>query len=281
MATDLEEAAGQAAGQAPERRGSDAPRRIEAVDRALVALELLSDTPGGLGVSELGRRLGIDKSTAHRLLGTLLARGFVRLLPHTQRYALGLRLAGLGAAAVRGVDLTDVARPHVEALRDRTGEAASLAVLADGEVLILARAVSTGALTVSHGIGSRMAAHCSALGKVLLAGADDSETVSRVVAQRGLGKQTPHTIGELDALVRELERVRREGWALDDEESSLGLRCLAAPVRDAGGSVVAAVGISGPTSRVTRPDVERVAALVRAAAAAISAALGHRTDRAR
>src|SRR5215207_9597971 len=105
-------------------RTAETHRRIEAVDRALQALEALADAPDGLGVSELGRRLEVDKSTAHRLLGTMLARGFVRVMPRTQRYTLGLRLASLGAAAVRGVDLSDVARPHIEALRDRTGEAA-------------------------------------------------------------------------------------------------------------------------------------------------------------
>ena len=270
-----------AAGERANGQRGEPPRRIETVDRALQALEELAEAPGGLGVSELGRHLGIDKSTAHRLLGTLHARGFVRQLPHTQRYSLGLRLAGLGAIAVRGVDLTDVARPHIEQLRDRTGEAGSLAVLADGDVMILARAMSNGALTVSHGVGSRMAVHCSALGKVLLAGADDPEAVSRVLAQRGLTRQTDNTIVDAGLLVEQLESVRRQGWALDDEESSIGLRCLAAPVRDAAGAVVAALGISGPTSRVTRGDVERLSELVRGAADALSAALGYRTERSR
>jgi IclR family acetate operon transcriptional repressor len=142
--------------------------------------------------------------------------------------------------------------------------------------MVLARAMSTGALTVSHGVGSRMPVHCSALGKVLLAGAEDPETVARVVAQRGLARQTANTIVDLDSLVGHLKMVGRRGWALDDEEASVGLRCLAAPVRDAAGAVVAAVGISGPTSRVTRYDVERLAGLVRGAAAAISASLGYR-----
>ena len=280
-------------GQAPQERGerpdgrveeeagartrrTDSARRVEAVDRALQALEELADTPGGLGVTELGRRLGIDKSTAHRLLGTLLARGFVRVLPQTQRYALGLRLAGLGAAAVRGVDLSDVARPHLEALRDRTAEAATLAVLFEGEVLVLARATSTGALTVSHGVGSRLAAHSSALGKVLMAGADDPETVPRVIAQRGLPRQTEHTLVRSDALLAHLDVVRQQGWAIDDEETALGLRCLAAPVRDASGANVAAIGISGPTSRVTTALVPALSGVVRGAAVALSTALGYR-----
>ena len=258
---------------------ADRPRVIEAADRALQALEELADAPGGLGVTDLGRHLGVDKSTAHRLLATLQARGFVRLNAHTQRYALGLRLAGLGAVAVQGVDLTEVARPHLEALRDATGEAASLAVYSEGEAIFLAKAAAAGALTVNHGAGTRLPVHCSALGKVLLAGLlerGEEEHVDRALAQRGLARHTPRTITARDDLVRHLQRVRAQGWALDDEEFAAGLRCLAAPVRDAGGAVAAAIGVSGPTTRVTLDAVAPFAAQVCEAGAALSAALGYR-----
>ena len=254
-------------------------RRIEAVDRALQALEVLADAPGGLGVTDLGRRLGVDKSTAHRLLATLLARGFVRLDAQTQRYALGLRLAGLGAVAVQRVDLTAVARPHLEALRDETREASSLAVYSEGEAIFLARASAAGALTVNQGVGTRMPAHCSALGKVLLAGLLErgaDEQVDRALAQRGLAPHTPRTITNRDDLLRHLQVVHAQGWALDDEEFADGLRCLAAPVRDAAGGVVAAVGLSGPTSRVTVERVPELAAAMLRAGEGISAAMGYR-----
>ena len=253
-----------------------APRTIQVVDRALQALEELANAPGGLGVTELGRRLGVDKSTAHRLLATLRARGFVRVHPGTQRYTLGLRLAGLGAAAVHGIELTDIARPFLELLRDRTGEAAHLAVLAEGEVLFLAKAAGPGALTVNAGVGTRAPAHCTALGKVLLAGLLGTEELDRVIAQRGLTRHTPRTITAPETLVRHLEEVRQQGWALDDEERDLGLRCVAAPVYDAGGRIVAAVGISGPTSRITLERIALLAQDVRAIAERISHELGYR-----
>ncbi|MBI3973142.1 MAG: IclR family transcriptional regulator [Chloroflexi bacterium] len=249
---------------------------VEVVDRALRALEALGDEAGGLGVTGLGRRLGVDKSTAHRLLATMRARGFVRLNPHTQRYQLGLRLVGLGAVAAHGIDLTEIARPVIEALRDDTGEAASLAVLSGGEVLFLAKAVSSGALTVNHGVGTRLPAHCSALGKVLLAADKDPEQVDRVIAQRGLPSYTPRTITDPDDIWRHLTQVAARGWALDDEEYAVGLRCLAAPVRDASGDVVAAVGVSGPTARVALERVEAMAARVRQAGRDLSALLGYR-----
>lgn len=263
----------------PARRARGArPVRVEVADRALRALEELGDSPGGLGVTELGRRLRVDKSTAHRLLMTMAARGFVRLNAQTQRYQLGLRLVGLGAVAAHGVEVTDMARPVLEALRDDTGEAASLAVLSEGEVLFLAKATSPGALTVNHGVGTRLPAHGSALGKVLLAWAAsrDPEQVDRIVAQRGMAPTTPRTLTDPEDLVRHLRGVATRGWALDDEEYAAGLRCMAAPVRDAAGDVVAALGISGPTSRITLERVEPLAARVRHAAAELSAHLGYR-----
>jgi DNA-binding IclR family transcriptional regulator len=245
-------------------------------ERTLLALEVLADAPGGLGVTELGRRLGVDKSTAHRLLATLQARGFVRLIPSSRRYTLGLRLISLGTAAAQGVDLTEIARPHLETLRDQTGETASLAVLSEGEVLFLSRLTGSGVLTVNHGVGTRLPAHCSALGKVLLAALAGSAEVERIIATRGLARYTPRTITEPDELMRHLHLVRRRGWALDDEEYAIGLRCLAAPVYDATGALVAATGIAGPTTRITLEQIDRMAALVCRTGREISAALGYR-----
>jgi len=252
------------------------PRVVEVADRTMRALEALGDSASGLGVTELGRHLGVDKSTAHRLLMTMAARGFVRLNAQTQRYQLGLRLVGLGAIAAHGVEVTDIARPIIETLRDDTGEAASLAVLSDGEVLFLAKATSAGALTVNHGVGTRLPAHASALGKVLLAGARDAEQLDRVIAQRGLVANTPRTIADADDLRRHLSQVAARGWALDDEEYAVGLRCMAAPVRDAGGDVVATVGISGPATRVTLKRVDALSLRVRRAGQDLSALLGYR-----
>lgn len=254
----------------------EAPRRGQVADRALLALEALADTPGGLGVTELGRRLGVDKSTAHRLLATMQARGFVRLNPHVQRYTLGLRLVALGTVAARSVDLTDVARPMLERLRDESGEATSLAVLSDGEVLFLARAAASGVLTVDQGVGTRMPAHCSALGKVMLAALDSPATIEEMIARRGLPRFTPRTITDLADLVRHLGQVAARGWALDDEEFTSGLRCLAAPLRDAHGAVVAALGVAGPASRVTLERVDGLAAAVCLAGQSTSEALGWR-----
>jgi IclR family transcriptional regulator, KDG regulon repressor len=275
-AEDVRRTAGNSRPEAPATPPENGAHRGQVTDRVLLALETLADAPGGLGVSDLGRRLGVDKSTAHRLLGTMAARGFVRLNPHSQRYTLGLRLVALGTVAARSVDLTDVARPYLEALRDQTAEATSLAVLSEGEVLFLARAAAPGVLSVDHGVGTRMPVHCSALGKVLLATADDEALLDQAIARRGMARFTPRTITDRDDLIRHLGQVAARGWALDDEEFTSGLRCLAAPLRDASGAVVAALGVAGPAARVTLERVDPLAALLCATATQLSHALGDR-----
>jgi IclR family transcriptional regulator, KDG regulon repressor len=255
---------------------SGTPRRIQVLDRALRALETLADAPGGLGVTELGRRLGVDKSTAHRLLATFVHRGYVRVDPRTQRYLLGIRLVGLGASAWRGVDLAETARPVLETLRDESGEAAHLAVLMDGEAVFLAKASAPGALTVNVGVGSRAPVHCTSLGKALLAWLAEPE-LHALLSESTFPRFTARTITDAEDLTRHLKLVRERGWALDDEERDVGLRCLAAPVRDAGELVIAAVGISGPAARVTLDRVDALAEQVVAAALAVSAGIGHRS----
>ncbi len=260
---------------APVRSRTAAPRRIQGLDRGLVALETLASTPEGLSLGEISRRLAVDKSTTHRLMGTLMARGFARLDGNTQRYRLGLRLVGLGATAWQSVDLPQMARPHLEALRDSTSEAAHLAVLSEGEVLFLGKASAPSALTVNVGIGARAPLHCTSLGKALLAWLEPAE-LDVLLTGRHFHSYTTRTITDSMELKRHLEVVRGRGWAFDDEERDVGLRCLAAPARDAAGRVVAAIGISGPAARITLHDVERIASEVVARADLLAAALGYR-----
>lgn len=242
----------------------------------MLALEALANAPGGLGVSELGRQLQIDKSTAHRLLMTMARRDFVRLTSHSQRYVLGLRLVMLGAVAAANVDLAEIARPHLKGLRDATGEATSLAVLSQGEVLFLARAAVSGVLTVDQGVGTRMPVHCSAHGKALLAGLAERSEANEILAVGAMTRFTPRTITDREELDRHLDLVADRGWALDDEEFTSGLRCLAAPIRDAHGAVIASISIAGPASRVSLERLAEFAESVRKSGQEISQALGWR-----
>lgn len=242
-------------------------------DRTLLALEVLGSAQGGLGVSELGRRLGVDKSTAHRLLATLQGRGFVRFNPSTQRYLLGFRLMSLAAAAARDVDPVEVARPIMEGLRNACGEAVSLAILTDGDAMIVSKLSGTGVITVNLGVGSRMPVHASALGKTLVAWLPHALR-NQSDAPKALDAFTPRTIVSADQFNAHLEGVRMRGWAIDDEEVSIGLRCVAAPVRNSASEVVAALGISGPVNRVTLQAAQDLAQHVIASANELSSLFG-------
>ncbi|HEX2033518.1 MAG TPA: IclR family transcriptional regulator [Chloroflexota bacterium] len=253
-----------------------ARRPVQTLERALRALELIADAPGGITVSELGRRLEVDKSSAHRMLATLESFDHVRFDPASRRYTLGMRLVGLGAAALRGADIAEISRPVLQRLAEETGEAAHLAVLSQGQVLFLAKAnAPAGTLTVNTGIGSRAPAHCTSLGKVLLAMLEDDEAVDRIVVQQGLPRYTARTITEAEALKLHLRQVRGQGYAIDDEERDVGLRCVAAPVMEASGRTVAALGISGPAARMPLDRLDALAAHVRRAAGEVSQALGY------
>ena len=242
-------------------------------DRTLLALEVLGSTQGGLGVSELGRRLGVDKSTAHRLLATLLGRGFVRFSPSTQRYLLGFRLMTLAAAAARDIDLVEVARPIMEDLRNACGEAVSLAILTDGDAMIVSKLSGTGVITVNLGVGSRMPVHASALGKALVAWLPVPLQPLKFVSGE-LEVFTPRTMASVDQFTAHLELVRLRGWAIDDEEVSIGLRCVAAPVHNSAREVVASLGVSGPVNRVTLEAAQDLAQRAIASANELSSLFG-------
>lgn len=258
-------------------RGERVARRpVQVLERTLWALDLLADAPDGLSVSELGRRLGIDKSSAHRMLATLEAHNVVRIDAPSRRYALGMHLVGLGAAALRGAELTAVSRPVLQALAAETGEAVHLAVLSQGEVLFVGKAdAPTGALTVNTGIGGRAPAHCTALGKTLLAWLDDPQSLEDILTRRELKRYTARTIVDAGDLQRHLEHVRLRGYAVDDEERDIGLRCIAAPVRDASGRAVAALGVSGPAVRIGLGHLDTLGTRVLTAATQVSLALGY------
>ncbi len=249
------------------------PRRSTspAVESALAILEILGSAQE-VGVTELARKLGMGKSSVHRLLRTLAAKGYVEKNPQTDRYRLAYRLFVLGSAAAERYGLKDLAAPVMERLSAQVGETANLGVLEGDRVISLHKVEGPHLLRMHLDPGRGVPAHATALGKVLLAGlpADELETWLR---SHRLVRLTRHTLTErLRAAVR---HAAARGFAVDNEECSLGLRCVAAPIRDRRGSVVAAVSISGPTQRIPMESIRRLAALVREAGLEISRRLGY------
>jgi IclR family acetate operon transcriptional repressor len=247
--------------------------RIQAIERAVAILNAFSAEEPELGVTDLADRLDLHKSTVHRFLVNLEAAGLVERDRRTSRYRLGLRIFELGGLVLQQMNLWDEALPFLEGLVSDTGETGHLAVLDGGEAVYIERVEARRALRIPSAIGRGYPAHATSLGKVLLANLD-RESAMALVEERGLHRCTPRTITDPDALWRELDKVRVEGYAVDDEEYEEGLRCIGAPIVGHTGQIVAALGIGGPVTRVTPERVDELAALVMAAATSLSRRMG-------
>ena len=237
-------------------------------------LKVFSEDEAEIGISNLARRLGLAKSTVHRLAVTLAAEGFLEQNPDNGRYRLGLSLFSLGPLVRRRMDVSNVARPLLGALRDKTQEAVHLAIVAQTSIVYLYNLESSQAIGIRSYIGARKQAFCTAEGRVLLA--FGAPAVLDAVLAEALKERTPKTGTAKAALKRALEVVRQSGYAVDDEESEVGMRGLAAPIRDISGKVIAAVGLAGPIQRLTKKDLRTLATEVIATADAVSVRLGYR-----
>jgi DNA-binding IclR family transcriptional regulator len=252
---------------ADEGRGS-----LQSVRRAMRTLELIAEA-GDIGVSELGRRLGVHKATASRLAATLAQSGVIERDPVTDRYCLGYGLIRLASAATTGMDIVATARPLIEELAERSRETVSLGVRAGDGVVYVGQASSTRSIVSVNWVGQRTPMHASASGKVPLAFMDEAER-SRLLTEP-LVRTTPRTIVDHDALEAELREVRRRGYAQILEELEEGLNAVAVPIRRADELVVAALSVSGPAFRFRPIDVPRLGRLALDAATAISRRLGY------
>jgi IclR family acetate operon transcriptional repressor len=247
---------------------------INSLGRGLRTLQIMAEAEGSVGVSELAQALGVDPSSSYRLLATLEQHGFVRQEPHGKKYALGYAVLDLAGAVLRRLDVASLAGPRLRTLSLETGESAHLAVRDGMRAVFVCRELAAAALRVETAIGSSEPAHCTAVGKVLLAAQPEAD-LTVLLAEAPLARYTDQTITSVEDLRADLARTLARGYAYDDEELHLGVRCLAAPVRDYQGSVVAAAGISGPSGRLTRDRLPDLAAAVIATAAEITGALGY------
>ena len=254
-----------------------AKARLSSVANAIRLVKAFTDDEYEIGISSLARRLGLGKSTVHRLATTLIEADFLERNPETGAYRLGLALFELGALVRRKMDVANEARPYLKALMEKTGETVHLAVLDHASVLYINTIASRQAIRMSSTVGARVPSHSSSEGKVLLA-YRSAEFVESVI-ESGLAARTPKTIAKPQALREELAAVRSRGYALDDEETEIGLRSLAAPIRSHNGQAVAAISIAGPTQRVSKKILQGYVSDVVAAANAISQRLGYTPNR--
>lgn len=241
---------------------------VQAVERAFDLLEVLATNGDHTGVSELRDATGLPYATIHRLLGTLVAMGYARHDPGTRKYSLGARLVPLGDSASRLFGLW--AGQYLAELEEASGETANLAVLSEHAALYVAQVPSRHRMRMFTEVGNRVPPHATAVGKVLLA-FRPREVARATIARVGLPARTPNTITDPNRFLAELDAVAERGFAIDDGEEEVGVRCVAVPVPGAGGSV-AAMSVSGPASRLTLDTCERLAPRMRKVADALSKA---------
>jgi IclR family acetate operon transcriptional repressor len=246
---------------------------VQSVDRALSIIETLAEDDEGYRLSDLAVRTGLSTSTVHRLLATLESRRFVQFDRTELKWHVGARSFTVGATFARRRNFTAQAVPYLGKLRDLTRETANLAVVDDEFIVVLTRMESREIMRSLTKVGGRVAMVASGVGKAVLATYSD-EAVSAIIRHHGMPRMTEKSIVRPSDLFKELGKVRRQGYAIDDEEACMGLRCIAAVVYNDCSEPLAAISVSGMTSRLTDDRLPALGETVREVAAELTAALG-------
>src|SRR5437764_4945902 len=246
---------------------------VQSVDRALLIIETLAEDDEGYRLSDLAVRTGLSTSTAHRLLTTLEKRRFVQFDRDGSKWHVGAQSFVVGSTFVRRRNFATQAMPYLRKLRDQTRETANLAVVDDEAIIVLTRAESREIMRSLTKVGGRVAMAASGVGKAVLATYSD-EDVNAIIRHHGMPRLTEKSIVRPGELFRELEKVRRRGFAIDDEEACMGLRCIAAVVYNDCSEPLAAISVSGMTSRLTDERLPMLGETVREVATELTLALG-------
>jgi IclR family transcriptional regulator, KDG regulon repressor len=228
--------------------------------------------PDGLSVSQVAQRTGLNRVSAHRILATYKAHGFVRQDAPGEPYRLGFKLVELADRVLNESDLVRLAQPVLDDLVERAGETCHLAVLDGAEAVYVAKVESSHAVRLVSRVGLRLPLYCTGLGKALLAWMEESRA-ARLIDLQSFERRTERTILSKQALLAELEATRERGYAVDLGENEVGVRCVAAAVRGRDGRPVAAVSVSGPEPRLPTDALEAVGSLVASTTASIAMAL--------
>jgi DNA-binding IclR family transcriptional regulator len=255
---------------------NDAAQMSQSARRTVQLVEYLA-TAGPSSLAGLAEGLGLHKSTAFRFVSTLVDVGWAQQDPATRVYSLSPKILEVGSRVLERMEIRREVHQHLEALADASAETAHLAVLDQLEIVYIDKVDGRQAVNMASRVGGRGACHSTALGKVLLASRPESEW-TRYIETVGLARRTERTLVEESRFRTELRRVRRQGYAVDDVENEEGIRCVAAPLRDHAGTVVAAMSVSGWTVSITRERLSALIPLVAAAAEQGSRSLGFSPD---
>ncbi len=260
----------------PRNLGSPDDKRggVQSLARAFGILEEVARSRDGISLAELSRKVGLHNSTTFHLVKTMVSLGYVRQLKDDKRYRIGRPLFALAANALDEIEMVSLAMPVLEDLSRDTGESGHFAVPMGDSVVVIARTAGAGAFQLTERVGVVRPAHCTALGKVLLA-ALQPDQLDGFLKRAELTAVTPNSITDANALRRNLDEVRQSGIAFDDGELNPELRCIGVPIRDFTGQIVGAIGISGPIWRLSIQVLQSRAQAVQGAARRLSAEFGY------
>jgi IclR family transcriptional regulator, pca regulon regulatory protein len=261
---------------------SEATSYSQSLERGLAVLSAFRSGRPLLGVSELGREVGLSRSTAHRYVATLATLGYLQQDDATKKYRLGPRVLDLGFSAIHSMELREISAPHLQRLSDETGYTVNMAILDGTDIVYVERCrsarVGQRAIDLNLHIGSRLPAYCTSMGKILLAYLADSEREA-ILDELVLRQRGPNTLTQRKALLSELQHVRQTGLAINNEELAYGLRSIAAPVLSQSGATAAAINLAVHSSMITMAElVKRLGRPLKRTAAEISAHIGYRPD---
>ena len=247
----------------------------QSLTRALTLLERLAESPAGINLTDLSQQLGMPPATVHRLLSTFEELNFIEHEPETGLWCVGLKAFTVGNAFLERRDFVATSRPYMQDLVERCGETVNLGVIDDDDVVFISQVESQEMMRMIVTLGSRSPIHASGVGKAILASLSE-QSVAQILQHKGLPRFTDHTIDRPDELREALEVIRKQGYALDDEEHAVGLRCVAASIFDENGVALAAISLSGPKARIVDNRLHELGTAVRQTADDITAALGGR-----
>jgi DNA-binding IclR family transcriptional regulator len=246
--------------------------QLHSLDRAVAVLDLLGESDTALSLAEVCQRMSLHKSTAHRSLMVLERSALIERTPEN-RYRLGLKLYELGNRAVEQIDLRTRVHPYFRRLAAQVGETVHLSVLQKTSIVYLDKVEPNRRVCVSSKTGTSNPVYCTSMGKAMLA-FQPPEVIDQIVSKIRFVRYTHKTITSKEALLKALERVRRRGYAIDDQEIEMGVRCIGAPIFNDKNYAIAAVSVSGPASRITVPTTSEIAEHVLRCCRDISLSLG-------
>ena len=248
--------------------------KVLSVDKALIIIKLLAEKGRDMKLTEISEELDINKGTLHGLISTLKFHGFIDQDGKTQKYRLGLYLIELGDTASKSLDIIQITSPIIEEVSNKLQETVHIAKLDNFDVVYVDKKESKQSMRIYTSIGSRNPAYCTGVGKAMLAYLDE-DTLNMLLPEK-VEKFTPNTVTDKEEFIKRLKLIKEKGYALDNEEFSVGLKCVAAPIFNHEGKAIYGLSVSGPSVRMTEEKVQESIKLIKLAAEKISRKIGYK-----